>query len=106
VTYFIYILHAVRAGLLTEGPTPSESEVVERHFAYLRDLTARGVALLVGRTMTTDQRTFGIALLRVESEAEAERMMLGDPAVAEGVMTAELFPFRVALALPQAIEVG
>jgi uncharacterized protein YciI len=36
-------------------------------------------------------------ILEVETEDEALAIMNNDPAVAAGVMTAELFPYRVAL---------
>jgi uncharacterized protein YciI len=44
-----------------------------------------------------DEKTFGIVIIEVESEEEALNIMNNDPAVSEGVMTAELFPYRVAL---------
>lgn len=39
----------------------------------------------------------GIVILEVESEEEARALMQSDPAVADGIMTAELFPYSVAL---------
>jgi uncharacterized protein YciI len=44
-----------------------------------------------------DEKTFGIVIIDVSSEEEAKNIMENDPAVKEGVMTAELFPYRVAL---------
>jgi hypothetical protein len=35
--------------------------------------------------------------LEVESEAEAIAIMKNDPSVSEGIMEAELFPYKVAL---------
>jgi uncharacterized protein YciI len=83
--------------MLTEGPTPRETEVVARHFAYLQELLAEGVLLMAGRTLNADERTFGIAIVLAPDEATAAQVMRRDPAVAEGVMRAELFPYRVAL---------
>ena len=83
--------------MLRTGPTQEESAVVEEHFNYLKDLTRKGVVILVGRTLTTDESTFGIAILRAESEEAARDIMNNDPAVKKGVMRATLFPFRVAL---------
>lgn len=44
-----------------------------------------------------DEKTFGIVILEVESEDEAQTIMKNDPTVAERIMTAELFPYKVAL---------
>ena len=94
---FAYRLRPARPDMLAAGPTPDEERVVGEHFAYLQDLTARGVVKLAGRTLTTGAETFGICILEATDEAAARGVMAGDPAVSAGVMTAELFPFRIAL---------
>ena len=94
---YIYTLKVARLEQLTEGPTTEEQAIVGQHFAYLQDLTAKGVAILVGRTQTADSDTFGIMVFQAASEAEAQEIMDNDPAVKYGVMTARLFPFRIAL---------
>jgi len=52
---------------------------------------------MAGRTLTADNQTRGYVVLQAPDEKSARDMMQGDPAVEEGVMTAELFPFKVAL---------
>jgi len=94
---FLYRLQLVRGDMLCTGPTASEQAVVAEHFAYLQDLTAQGVIILVGRTLTTDENTMGLAIFRAESEDAARQIMNGDPAVKKGVMTATLYPFTIAL---------
>ena len=94
---FIYFLKPARPGMLTEGPTPEEAETVSRHFAYLSNLTAKGVMILVGRTQNNDESTMGIAIFEAENEATARKIMENDPAVAGGVMRATLHPYKVAL---------
>ncbi|MFH1844318.1 MAG: hypothetical protein ABIF77_14035, partial [bacterium] len=42
-------------------------------------------------------RSLGIVIFRAESETAAHEIMQNDPAVAAGVMLAELVPYRVAL---------
>ena len=79
------------------GPTADEAAVINRHFNYLSDLCQRQIVVLAGRTTTNDNHVFGICILRAEDIDEAQRMVDGDPAVAEGVMTAALYPFRIAL---------
>jgi uncharacterized protein YciI len=95
---FIYRIQPTRMAMLTGAPTETEARVVAEHFQYLQDLTRRGVVLLAGRTLTADDDAFGIVVLEAESEAAAGHLMACDPAVAQGVMRARLWPFRVALA--------
>ena len=52
---------------------------------------------MAGRTLNNDETAFGIVVFRAPSEAEALETMQSDPAVAAGVMRAELFPYRIAL---------
>ena len=83
--------------MLTQGPTAGEASVVGAHFSYLERLTASGIVLLAGRTLNSDARTFGIVVFVAESEIEAMEIVRKDPAVEQGIMKAELFPFGVAL---------
>jgi uncharacterized protein len=94
---FLYRVQPTRLGMLTEGPTDRESAIVGAHFSYLKGLVEQGVVLMAGRTLNADESTFGIAIFEAESIQAAEEIMRGDPAVREGVMRAELFPYRVAL---------
>ncbi|MDF2068566.1 YciI family protein [Bacillus sp. Cr_A10] len=54
-----------------------------------------GRLLLAGRTLNLDP--IGIVILEVDTEEEAFELMHNDPAVKEGIMEAQLFPYRVAL---------
>jgi uncharacterized protein len=97
VLQFLYRVRPTRLGMLTEGPTEHESAIVGAHFSYLKGLVDQGVVLMAGRTLNADESTFGIAIFEAESMEEAKEIMRADPAVREGVMWAELFPYRVAL---------
>jgi len=94
---FLYKLQLVRGDMLETGPTPEEQAAVGEHFVYLQDLTAKGVMILVGRTLTVDKNSMGLAIFQAESEEAARQIMNGDPAVRKGIMTATLFPFKVVL---------
>ena len=94
---FLYFLKPTRLGMVADGPTPEEAETVSRHFAYLKDLTEKGVMILVGRTQNSDESTFGIAIFEAEDVIAARIIMENDPAVAGGVMSATLYPYKVAL---------
>ncbi len=97
---FLYRTQPTRVGMLTEGPTEREAKIVSEHFEHLRSLVARGTVLMAGRTLNSDERTFGIVVFVAESEAQAAELVRDDPAVKHGVMRAELFPYRVALWSP------
>jgi uncharacterized protein len=94
---FLYIVRLARPALLTEGPDAEEQRVLGAHFAYVERLTDEGTMILVGRTQTTGPETFGLAIFEADSEEEARRIMEEDPAVAQGLMRAELYPYKVAL---------
>ena len=94
---FIYRIQPTRTDMIAKGPTEREAKAVEEHFQYLKGLTAKGVVLLAGRTLTTDEHTFGLVVFVADSESAARALMEADPAVSGGVMRAELYPFRVAL---------
>lgn len=98
IKYFTYVIHPTRPAMLTEGPTPQEAEIISNHFDYLKALVDQGVGIFVGRTLTTDEHTFGITVFQAGSEEAAREIMQGDPAVIAGVMRVELFPFKIVLA--------
>jgi uncharacterized protein YciI len=94
---YLYLIQPTRMAMLTDGPTPHEHETVSRHFDYLKTLVERGIVILAGRTLNTDESSFGIVIFEAESEEEARAIMINDPAVQAGVMRAKLFPYRIAL---------
>ena len=95
--HFIYVLRP--APLLCDASnwTDREEEIVERHFARLQELLVKGKLLLAGKTSGLDEKTFGIVILEVGSPEEAATIMNADPAVSEEIMTAELYPYSIAL---------
>ena len=93
---WLYQLKPSRLGMLTEA-TPEETETVSRHFAYLQDLTQKGVMILMGRTLNNDESMFGICIFEAEDESAARMIMEADPAVRAGVMRAVLYPYKIAL---------
>ena len=93
--HFLILLRPARAGFI-ESPTPAEQKAMGEHFAYLKKLTADGKVILGGPSINGD-KTFGIVVLEVGSEAEARTVLEGDPSVKGGVMKGELAPFTLAL---------
>ena len=94
---FLYRIQPQRVDMLRIGPTQEESAILAENFNYLKDITAKGVVIFAGRTLTTDESTFGIVVFRAKTEEAARKIMENDPAVKKGVMRAKLFPFRVVL---------
>ncbi len=96
-TQYLYTIQPTRAAMLSEGTTPEEAQIVGQHFAYLKALTDQGIVILAGRTLNTDESSFGIVIFNAASEEAAREVMLDDPAVRQGVMRAKLYPYRVAM---------
>jgi len=94
---FIYVLRLIPRLLKESNWTDSDNTVVERHFAHLQSVLAEGKLILAGKTEGLDDKTFGIVIFEAANQESAQEQMLLDPAVQEGVMNAELFPYTVAL---------
>lgn len=77
--------------------TDKENRIVGEHFKKLQDLQKAGKLILAGRTTVEESRTMGLIVFEAASEEEARAVMVADPAVSNGIMTAELFPYAVAL---------
>jgi uncharacterized protein YciI len=94
---FIYILKPIPRLIIEANWTDSDNAIVGRHFTHLQALLAEGTLILAGKTEGLDEKTFGIVIFESEDLESAQKLMRLDPAVHEGVMTAELFPYTVAL---------
>lgn len=95
---FIYVLKLIPRLLNEKNWTKEDSQIVGRHFRRLQRLHKDGTVILAGRTLNeADPSQFGIVIFEASSEEAARMMMLEDDAVKEKIMTAQLFPFSVAL---------
>jgi uncharacterized protein len=95
---FIYVLKLIPRLLNEKNWTEQDKQIVGKHFRRLQQLHQEGTVLLAGRTLNeADPSQFGVVIFEATSEEEARKMMLEDDAVKEKIMTAELFPFSVAL---------
>ena len=94
---FIYVLK-LRNDLLEDSNwTEIENKIVEEHFQRLKNDTEKGKVILAGRTLTNTPEGFGIVIFKDISLKSAENYMNNDPAIQKNLMTANLFPYRVAL---------
>ena len=94
---FIYVLKLIPRLLKESNWTDADNEVVERHFAHLQSLLAEGKLILAGKTEGLEERTFGIVIFEAEDLESAQKQMRLDPAVQDGIMDAELYPYTIAL---------
>lgn len=94
---YLYRVQPTRSDMLVTGPTEQEMRAADEHFEYLQSLTSAGKALLVGRTATEDEHTFGVVIFSAADDTEAYAIARGDPAVQQGVMRVEIFPFQLLL---------
>ncbi len=74
--------------------TPDEIKVMEKHFAYLQNLTHQKKVLVAGPHFDPG---FGLVILQVADEAEARQIMDNEPSVTGGLHTYELSEMRVSL---------
>ena len=93
---YIYVLKLIPSLIDPGNWTDKDNDIVSRHFTRLQTLLEEKVLILAGRTLNDDETTFGIVIFRAEDDASAQDLMTNDPAVKEGIMTDELFPYRVA----------
>lgn len=91
---WIYFIHAPREDF-GATMTDEESAVWGVHFERLQRLLAEGVLVMAGPTL--GRTNTGIAVFEAPDEAAARRLMEEDPAIASGIATGELRPFRVSL---------
>lgn len=94
---YLYRIQPARIEMLSEGATPREEALVGQHFEYLKALMGQGRLILAGRTLTAEEDGMGIVVFKAESDEVAQATVDSDPAVANGIFKAKLFPYRVAL---------
>ena len=75
--------------------TEAEAEVMERHFAYWRELMGRETAAAYGPVLDP-AGTWGLGLLALDDEQAAREVVDRDPAVESGTFSAEMMPIDLA----------
>lgn len=90
---FIYFIRPHKENF-AETMTEEEGNIMGTHFLYLQELLKKGKLILAGPETTGK---FGIAIIETETEEEAKDIMNNDPAVKSGIVTSEIYPYRVSL---------
>jgi uncharacterized protein len=87
---FVCLLRPAFDRRFLAAATPAQREVVDRHGEFLLGLAEQGRLVLAGRCW---DGPVGIVIVSADDEAGARALLAGDPSVAAGLQTAELYPF-------------
>ncbi|MBE2217039.1 MAG: hypothetical protein IAE90_02470 [Ignavibacteria bacterium] len=90
---FIYFIRPHKENF-AETMSEEEGEIMGVHFEYLSGLLESGKLILAGPETSGK---FGIVIIEAESESDAREIMMNDPAVKSGIVSCELYPYRVSL---------
>ncbi len=94
---WIYVLRLCQRLWDSDNWSSEDAAIIQQHFEYLKSLTETGTMIMVGRTDVDMKDNIGIAVFAANTKEEAEGIMNADPCIMHGIMTAELFPFRLSL---------
>jgi len=96
---FCYVLRLYPEYFELDGWTDESSEIVGKHFQYLKDLTEKGIVIMAGRTLNEPmtEEDFGIVILETLNRDEAQNIMDNDPAIIGRVMYARFYDFSLVL---------
>ena len=94
---YIYVLKLIPRLHDEENWTDEDREIVRQHFVRLRNFCDEDKVVIAGKTEIAYKRDFGIVVFIEENDEMAEVFMNEDPAVKFGIMTGEVFPYRIAL---------
>jgi uncharacterized protein YciI len=95
--HFLIILKPVPRLHDEKAWTKEDNAAVGAHFNRLKAAVAEGKVILAGRTTEPLDQTIGLIIFSAPDEAAAREFMNADPCVAQGVMTATLHPYGLAL---------
>jgi len=94
--HYLYHIQAIRPEQVSDG-TEWEIETTTKHFYYLKEQTEKGIFCIVGRTQNSDYSTFGMGVLRADSDEVAWGISAMDPGVINPLMRLDVLPFGVAM---------
>ena len=81
-------------GQPTRTLTPEEAEVIRGHYEELAALQEEGKLEFAGRSQDAQ---FGLAIFRMDSEAEVRAAFEHNPAIVAGLLSIEVRPYNLAL---------
>ena len=96
---FAFNLHPPRPSF-ADDMTDDEKAMMHRHVEYWQGLLADGVAVAFGPVLDPDG-AYGLAVVEVSGQEQAERVIADDPAV-RGGLTCKAYPMPGAFVRPTA----
>ncbi|WP_207533591.1 YciI family protein [Desertivirga arenae] len=93
--YFMYKLIAPRPTFHLDM-NEEEKAVMDEHIAYWNGLFLERKILIYGPVLDPEG-VFGLGILEVESDEEAEELVAKDPAVSSGICGKEVIPMMAGL---------
>ena len=94
---YLYVLKLVPRLHDDSAWTEADNAAIGRHFRHLQQAAAEGTVILGGRTQEAATETRGLVIFEAADDAAARVFMESDPAIREGLMTATLHPYQVAM---------
>jgi uncharacterized protein YciI len=93
---FACVYKASSQSWLKSGPRPEDMPALQGHVKFMRTLAEQGTCLFAGHTLTQDESSFGLLVVKADSEAAARKIMEADPMVQAGLVQGTVIPFGVA----------
>lgn len=91
---FVYFMHPTREDML-QSPSPLETELLKKHFQYLKELSEKGIVIVAGPSLRPPYT--GIVIFRCANAKEADRLMQSDPVIMGGLFTGRVSEFRCSI---------
>ncbi len=79
-----------------EDMTLEEADIMKKHAVYWKDMAGRGFTLVYGPVLDP-KGVYGLGIISVESEEQANSLLADDPAVKPGLVKAEICPMLATL---------
>ena len=99
-----YVLAILKTGTNKTDNKDLVTELFKGHMANIDRLADEGKLIVAGPLKKNDKSYRGIFILNVKTIAEAESLLITDPAIKEKLLDAELFQWYCSAALPEYLK--
>ncbi|MFB9076828.1 YciI family protein [Flavobacterium procerum] len=96
-----YVFCLLKSGSNTTVSKEESKKLFEGHMANINKLAKEGKLVVAGPFMKNDRNYRGIYIFNVETIAEAEALVVTDPAIKAKLLEAELTPWYCSAALQE-----
>lgn len=101
----MYYLVLLKTGPSEEQDKGKIQDLFGGHMANIGKLAKEGKLIVAGPMGKNDKQYRGIFILSVKTRQEAEALLTTDPAIAAGLLTAEIYDWYGSAALPAYLSV-